>query len=96
FQAWDLEDEAESLARSVDAVVNRWELGVPPDAPLAVMLVEGAIRQPDLTALTERRDLFGERLFEVGTPGRFRDHVIVETVAPCVSLRSCDSFEPPG
>ncbi|MGB9345722.1 MAG: hypothetical protein WCA90_06795 [Ilumatobacteraceae bacterium] len=96
FQAWDLEDEAESLALSVDAVVARWELGAPPDAPLAVMLVERAIRQPDLTALTERRDLFDERLFEVGTPGRFREHVIVETVAPCVSLRSCDSFEQPG
>jgi 4-amino-4-deoxy-L-arabinose transferase-like glycosyltransferase len=96
FQAWDLDDPTESLALSVDAVVDRWNLGTPPDAPVAVMLVEGAIRQPDLTALADQAELYGERLFEVGTPGQFRQHVIVETVAPCVSLRSCDSSEPPG
>jgi 4-amino-4-deoxy-L-arabinose transferase-like glycosyltransferase len=96
FQDWDLDDPAESLARSVDAVVDRWDLGTPPDAPVAVMLVEGAIRQPELTALAGQRELFDERLFEVGPPGRFRQHVIVETVAPCVSLRNCGTPEPPG
>jgi 4-amino-4-deoxy-L-arabinose transferase-like glycosyltransferase len=96
FQAWDLDDPTESLALSVDAVIDRWDLGTPPEAPVAVMLVEGAIRQPDLASLAEQRELYGERLFEVGTPGRFREYVIVETVAPCVSLGSCDTAEPPG
>ena len=60
------------------------------------MLVEQANRQPDFTELTERTDLFGEQLFEAGDPEKYRDHVIVLTVDPCVSERSCDGDEPPG
>ena len=96
FDDQELPDGSEWLAVSVDRVVERWDLGVPPDAPIAVMLVEQANRQPDFTELTERTDLFGERLFEAGDPEKYRDHVIVLTVDPCVSERSCDGDEPPG
>ena len=94
FWGFDQPDASASLGRSVDTVIERWGLGVPPEAPIAVMLVEQATRQPDLTELTDQPDLFGERIYESGTPGRPRDHIIVETVDPCVSDRSCASFEP--
>jgi hypothetical protein len=80
---------------SVDRVIERWDLGVPPDAPIAVMLVEQANRQPDFAELTERTDLFGERLFEAGTSEQYRNHVIVLTVDPCVSGRTCETFRVP-
>jgi 4-amino-4-deoxy-L-arabinose transferase-like glycosyltransferase len=91
FQGWDL-DEAESLALSVEAALDIWDLDSPPDDPFAAMLVERAIRQPDLTEMIAHRDLFDGRLFEAGEPGRFRDHVVVEVVAPCVPERTCPSF----
>ncbi|MGA7757949.1 MAG: hypothetical protein WCA57_08885 [Ilumatobacteraceae bacterium] len=96
FDDQELPDGSEWLTVSVDRVVERWDLGVPPDAPIAVMLVEQANRQPDFTELTERTDLFGEQLFEAGDPEKYRDHVIVLTVDPCVSERSCDGDERPG
>ena len=95
FDDQELSDESEWLAVSVERVVDRWDLGVPPDAPIAVMLVEQANRQPDFTALTERPDLFGELVFEAGSPEKYRDHVIVLTVDPCVSERTCGSSPQP-
>ena len=91
FDEVELTDSVEWLAVSVGDVVDRWDLGIPPDAPIAVMLVDQANRQPDSTELTERTDLFGERLFEAGDPERYRDHVVVLTVDRCVADRSCDS-----
>jgi hypothetical protein len=93
FVAWDLPMARDSLGQSVDAVVSRWDLGVPPDSPIAVLLVEQAIRQPALTELAAQPDLFGERLFEAGRPGDRRRHMIVEVVDPCVADRSCPSFD---
>ena len=95
FDAQELPDDAEWLAVSVERVIDRWDLGVPPDAPIAVMLVEQANRQPDFTTLTGRTDFFGERVFEAGTPEKYRTHVIVLTVDPCVSERSCASSPRP-
>jgi hypothetical protein len=93
FWGFERLDAPGSLGYSVDTVIERWGLGVPPDAPVAVMLVEQATRQPDLAELMEHPDLFGERIFETGTPGRAREHIVVETVDPCVSDRSCPTFE---
>jgi 4-amino-4-deoxy-L-arabinose transferase-like glycosyltransferase len=95
FDDQDWPDDAEWLAASVDNVINRWDLGVPPDAPIAVMLVRQANRQPDSTTLTERADLFVERVFEAGSPEKYRDQVTVLIVDPCVSERSCDTFQVP-
>jgi 4-amino-4-deoxy-L-arabinose transferase-like glycosyltransferase len=88
---WQLAPQ-DSLAASVGFVVDRWDLGVPPTAPVAAMLVEQANRQPDLTALSELDDLFGERVAEVGQPGERRRHIIVDMVEPCVADSSCPSF----
>jgi hypothetical protein len=95
FDDEDPSDDLEWFAVSVGNVVDRWELGVPPDAPIAVMLIEQANRQPDFTALTEQADLFGVRLFEAGSPETYRNHVVVLTVDPCVSEQTCDSFDQP-
>jgi hypothetical protein len=95
FDDQELPDGSDWLAVSVDRVIGRWDLGVPPDTPIAVMLVEQANRQPDFAELTERTDLFGERLFEAGTSEQYRNHVIVLTVDPCVSGRTCETFRVP-
>lgn len=95
FDDQELPDGSDWLAVSVDRVIERWDLGVPPDAPIAVMLVEQANRQPDFAELTERTDLFGERLFEAGTSEQYRNHVIVLTVDPCVPDRTCETFRGP-
>ena len=87
---WDL--LARSRWSNVDAVVNRWDLGIPPNSPIAVMMIEGANRQPDLTELVAAGDLFGERLFEAGEPGERRRHMILDVVEPCVADRSCASL----
>ena len=95
FDDQELPDGSDWFAVSVDRVIERWDLGIPPDSPIAVMLVEQANRQPDFTELAERTDLFGERLFEAGTPEQYRNHVIVLTVDPCVSDRTCETFREP-
>lgn len=92
FQEWDLSEASDSLGATLDAVVNRWDLGIPPDSPIAVMMIEDAIRQPDLTELVEAGDLLGERLFEAGEPGERNRHMILDVVEPCVADRSCPSF----
>ncbi|MGA9276948.1 ArnT family glycosyltransferase [Ilumatobacter sp.] len=92
FLDWDLPQAHDSLAVTIDAVVDRWDLGIPPDSPIAVMLVEQAIRQPDLSELTDQDDLFGERLDEAGEPGQRGRYMILDVVEPCVADRSCPSF----
>jgi 4-amino-4-deoxy-L-arabinose transferase-like glycosyltransferase len=92
FQSWDLPAAQDSFGSTVDAVVERWDLGVPPSAPIAVMLVDQAIRQPDLNELVSQEDLIGEVIYESGQPGQGRTHLIVGVVEPCVADRSCPSF----
>ncbi len=95
FEGFGLPDERDALAKSVEEAIELFQLGSPPDAPIAAMLIERAIRQPDLTALGEHPDLFGERLFEAGRPGQFRRHIVVDVVEPCVADQSCPSFSEP-
>lgn len=92
FLDWDLPQAHDSLAATIDAVVDRWDLGIPPDSPIAVMLVEQAIRQPDLSELIGQDDLFGERLVEAGAPGQHHRYMILDVVDPCVADRSCPSL----
>lgn len=92
FHEWDLPQARDSLGVTIDQVVARWNLGIPPDSPIATLLVEQAIRQPDLAELTTQDGLLGERLFEAGQPGEARRYTVLHVVEPCVADRSCPPF----
>lgn len=91
FQEWEGIPAEETLARAIDVPRDRGRLGEPPYQRIAVMLVEGANRQPDVTEISEHPDLFGDRIFTAGEPGD-RRYTIVEIVEPCVIDRSCPSL----
>ncbi len=94
FQEWEGIPAPESLARAIITPIDRGHLGDPPYPPIAVMLVEGVNRQPDLDELLRTPDLFGTEIFSAGEPGQ-RRYTLVRVVAPCVIDRTCPAFREP-
>ena len=91
FQEWEDIAAAESLARAVITPIDRGRLGDPPYPPVAVMLVEGANRQPAVDELSALPDLFTSEIFSAGEPGE-RRYTVVRVIDPCVFDRTCASF----
>ena len=94
FQEWEDIPAADSLARAVNTPIDRGRLGDPPYPPVAVMLVEGVNRQPDVGELLASPDLFTGEIFSAGEAGE-RRHTVVQVIDPCVFDRTCASLTEP-
>lgn len=88
------DDPANDLASAAEAITDNGSYGSAVESGgLAVMYVERAIRQPELTLAISLDDLYARRLIELGEPEDRRQHVIVEVVASCVADFSCPSID---